>query len=255
MEEDKDSDDRLLEDVRSTESPNPSWYDMCKEEEIEVEGQKKRGADQDQDQAKKKACREKRILVVGDSMVKDIEKESGKFVGKEVNVKVVSSSGAKIWHLDKHLRKFKTVFGEEEIDDIVIHGGTNHVERGTSRIHAGIVRGAVEDLLMGTAERIGMEKCALSGILPRGDMLSTELMAGNQRIKAINDAIACNWVVRKGGGTFISNWVITFMREGTAQTSLEMGYTVPKSGRMALVKGIRRGIDAMLHESAKSQGN
>ena len=187
-------------------------------------------------------------------MVKDIE-ESGKFVGKEVNVKVVSSSGAKIWHLDKHLRKFKTVFGEEEIDGIVIHGGTNHLERGTSRIHAGIVRGAVEDLLMGTAERIGMEKCALSGILPRGDMLSTELMAGNQRIKAINDAIACNWVVRKGGGTFISNWG-DYLHEGRNRPGLlRDGVHCTQEGRMALVKGIRRGIDALLHESAKSQGN
>ena len=50
---------------------------MCTEEVIEVEGQKKRGADQDQDQAKKKACREKRILVVGYSMVRDIEKGLG----------------------------------------------------------------------------------------------------------------------------------------------------------------------------------
>ena len=65
------------------------------------------------------------------------------------------------------------------------------------------MRGAVEDLLMGIDKWKGMEKCAWSVILPRGDMLSTELMAGNQRIKAINDEIA--WVVRKGGGTFISN--------------------------------------------------
>ena len=44
---------------------------------------------------------------------------------------------AKIWYLDKHLKKYKkTVFGEEEIDGIVIlgGGGTNHIERGTGRI-------------------------------------------------------------------------------------------------------------------------
>ena len=93
LEEDNDSDgdDRLAEDIRSTEGSNPSWYEICTEEEEieEVAGQKKRVADLDQDQAtnvKKRACREKRILVVGDSMVRDIEDELSEFVGKEVKV-------------------------------------------------------------------------------------------------------------------------------------------------------------------------
>ena len=63
--------------------------------------------------------------------------------------------------------------------------------------------GAEEEVLMGIDEWIGMEKCAWSGILPLGDMLSAEVTVGNQRIKAINAEIAC--VVRKVGGTFISN--------------------------------------------------
>ena len=164
----------------------------------------------------------------------------------------MSASGANIWHLDNHLNKYKkAAFGDEEIDGIVIHGGTNHVERGSGMIHAGTGRGAVEDLLMGIDEWVGMEKCAWSGILPRGDMLSTELMAGNQRTKAINDEIA--WVVRKGGGTFISNWG-DYLHEGRIRPGLlRDGVHCTPQGRMALVKGIGRGIDDMLYESAKKQ--
>ena len=60
-------------------------------------------------------------------MIRGIEKDLGKLLGKGFEAKVVSMSGAKIWDVRKHLGKWT----KGELDCVVVHVGTSDIQRGS----------------------------------------------------------------------------------------------------------------------------
>ena len=73
------------------------------------------------------------MLVIAGSLIRGIEKDLGDLLGRDLEVKVVSMSGAKIWDIRRHVGKWV----KEKVDCVVVHVGTSHIHRGTGKLDVG----------------------------------------------------------------------------------------------------------------------
>ena len=118
----------------------------------------------------------KRVLVVGGSMIRGTEEDLGELLGKGLEVKVVSMSGAKIWDVGRHLGKWV----KGKIDFVVVHVGINHLQRGTGILDVGEFRKEAEKLIDEVDKQCGNGLGMWSGLVPRVDQRETGLRSVRQ---------------------------------------------------------------------------
>ena len=73
------------------------------------------------------------MVDVNNGLVGIVCEDLGELLGKGFEVKVVSMSGGKTWDVRRHLGKWTM----EKMDCVVVHVGTNHIQRGTGMFNFG----------------------------------------------------------------------------------------------------------------------
>ena len=166
-------------------------------------------------------------------MIRGIEKDLGELLGKEFEAKVVSMSGAKIWDVRKHLGKWT----KGELDCVVVHVGTSHIQRGTGNLDVGMFGREVERLVEEVDRQCGKGLGMWSGMVPRVDQGE----AGLKSVREGNEELVR--VMKRKGWGYISHWREFMEGSRVREEWFRDGLHCKEGeGRDALTKGIGRGV-------------
>ena len=177
-------------------------------------------------------------------MIRGIEKDLGELLGKGFEAKVVSMSGAKIWDVRKHLGKWT----KGELDCVVVHVGTSHIQRGSGILDVGMFGREVERLVEEVDRQCGKGVGVWSGMVTRVDQGE----AGLKSVREGNEELVR--VMKRKGWGYISHWR-EFM-EGSrvrGEWFRDGLHCKEGEGRDALTKGIGRGVMQWVEGAGKQQ--
>ena len=199
---------------------------------------------EEREEGKKKRRGVRKVLVVGGSMIRGIEKDLGELLGKGFEAKVVSMSGAKIWDVRKHLGKWT----KGELDCVVVHVGTSHIQRGSGILDVGMFGREVERLVEEVDRQCGKGVGVWSGMVPRVDQGE----AGLKSVREGNEELVR--VMKRKGWGYISHWREFLEGSRVREEWFRDGLHCKEGeGRDALTKGIGRGVMQWVEGAGKQQ--
>ena len=156
----------------------------------------------------------------------------------------MSMSGAKIWDVRKHLGKWT----KGELDCVVVHVGTSHIQRGSGILDVGMFGREVERLVEEVDRQCGKGVGVWSGMVPRVDQGE----AGLKSVREGNEELVR--VMKRKGWGYISHWREFMEGSRVREEWFRDGLHCKEGeGRDALTKGIGRGVMQWVEGAGKQQ--